>query len=136
LVSGYAEHENVEPEMELPFGVAAAAWVNAGPPRPAARLALQCRDRIITEQQQFSPLETGVLARDFADASTPVPGGGLRRGQSTRSPAHRDLPPADEHDMAARLTDVTVAYERTEAFREVVAWVAVSDVALLSSLPG
>jgi hypothetical protein len=35
--------------------------------------------------------------------------------------------------MAARLADVTVAYERSEAFREV-AWVSVSDVALLSSL--
>jgi hypothetical protein len=33
--------------------------------------------------------------------------------------------------MAARLTDVTVAFERSEAFREVV-WVSVSDVALLS----
>jgi hypothetical protein len=35
--------------------------------------------------------------------------------------------------MAARLTDVTVTYERTEAFREF-AWVCVSGVALLSSM--
>jgi hypothetical protein len=35
--------------------------------------------------------------------------------------------------MSARLTDVTIAFERTEAFREVV-WVSVSSVALLSSL--
>ncbi len=35
--------------------------------------------------------------------------------------------------MSARLTDVTVAYERTEAFRDVVC-VSVTAVALLSSL--
>jgi hypothetical protein len=46
---------------------------------------------------------------------------------------HRDHPPAEEHGMAARLTDVTVACEGSGAFREGV-WVSVSDVALLSSL--
>ncbi len=35
--------------------------------------------------------------------------------------------------MAARLADVTVAFERSEACRKVV-WVSVSDVALLSSV--
>jgi hypothetical protein len=35
--------------------------------------------------------------------------------------------------MAARPTDVTVAFERSEDFREVV-WVSVSDLALLSSV--
>jgi hypothetical protein len=35
--------------------------------------------------------------------------------------------------MAARPTDVTVAFERSENFREVV-WVSVGDVALLSSV--
>lgn len=79
-------------------------------------------------------LETGVLTRDFADANTPVPGGGFRRGQSARAPGHRVHPPAEEHNMAARLTDVTVTVERSEAFREV-AWDSVNDVALLSSLP-
>jgi hypothetical protein len=35
--------------------------------------------------------------------------------------------------LAATLTDVTVTFERSEAFREV-AWVSVSDVTPLSSL--
>jgi hypothetical protein len=107
--------------------------VDAGPPRPTARPAPHCRDRIITEQDQFSPLEAGVLARDFADANTAVPGRGFGRGQSTRQPGTPGPPPAEENGMSARLTDVTVALERTEAFREVV-WFSASGVALLSSL--
>jgi hypothetical protein len=78
-------------------------------------------------------LETGVLARDFADANPPVPGRGFRRWAVRPSPGHQDHPLAEEHNMAARLTDVTVTFERSEAFHEV-AWVSVSDVALLSSL--
>jgi hypothetical protein len=50
---------------------------------------------------------------------------------SPPEPGHQDHPPAEEHNVAARLTDVTVTFERSEAFREV-AWVPVSDVALSS----
>ncbi len=54
-------------------------------------------------------------------------------GNPPRKPGTPGPPLAEEHGMSARLTDVTVAYERTEAFRDVVC-VSVTAVALLSSL--
>lgn len=56
-------------------GAAPALRADAGLPRPAARPVAAVAPM----------LETGVPARDFADANTPVSGGGFRRGQSARA---------------------------------------------------